>query len=136
MRINVWISYNGFKKGAYSGISFPYVALCPSSNKRAEFNSISDIHDEIIRLYDKAELKGFKLGEAIYTQSFFFCDHALLVNEDYQDRIKEYTFCKKFNCPPYPSLQQTPANIIDDFLTIEDEFNNCLAKKEKENTNA
>ena len=94
------------------------------------------MYDEIIRLYDNADAKGFNVGEAIYTQSFIFADHGLLLDEDYQCRIKEYTFCKQFNCPPYPSLNQTPPNIIDDFLIIEQEFNLCIAKKQKEQTNA
>ena len=95
-----------------------------------------DVHDEIIRLYDEAETKGFNVGEAIYTQSFFFADHDLLLNEDCQNRIKEYNFCKQFNCPPYPSLKETPPNLVDDFLIIEQEYNQCMIKKQKEFKNA
>tara|TARA_Y100000310_G_scaffold317697_1_gene370873 strand:- start:356 stop:640 length:285 start_codon:yes stop_codon:yes gene_type:complete len=94
------------------------------------------VYDEIIRLYEEAESKGFNVGEAIYTQSFFFADHGLLIDEDCQDRITEYKFCKQFNCPPYPSLKETPPNIIDDFLIIEEEVNNCMAKKQREKSNA
>ncbi|MAH51005.1 hypothetical protein CMI37_34635 [Candidatus Pacearchaeota archaeon] len=94
------------------------------------------MYDEIIRLYEEAESKGFNVGEAIYTQSFFFADHGLLIDEDCQDRITEYKFCKQFNCPPYPSLKETPPNIIDDFLIIEEEVNNCMAKKQREKSNA
>lgn len=92
-----------------------------------------DVYDEIIRLSDEAESKGFKVGEAIYTQSFFFADHSLLLDEECQTRITEYTFCKKFNCPPYPSLKETPPNIIDDFLTIEEEYNHCIEKENQKN---
>ena len=119
-----------------AGVSFPYVALCPSTRKKSEFKGITDVYDEIIRLYDEAEEKGFNVGEAIYTQSFFFADHSLLLDEDCQDRITEYKFCKQFNCPPYPSLQETPPNIIDDFLIIEQEYNLCVAKKQREKSNA
>ena len=94
------------------------------------------MHDEIIRLYDEAETKGFNVGEAIYTQSFFFADHNLLIDEDCQDRITEYKFCKQFNCPPYPSLIDTPSNIVDDFLIIEEEVNNYTSKKQGESPNA
>ena len=97
---------------------------------------MEDVYDEIIRLSDEAEQKGFNVGEAIYTQSFFFADHSLLLNEDCQSRITEYNFCKQFSCPPYPSLNETPPNIIDDFLIIEQEFNYCVAKKQKEKSNA
>ena len=94
------------------------------------------MHDEIIRLYDEADAKGFNVGEAIYEQSFFFADHGLLLDEDCQSRITEYNFCKQFNCPPYPSLKETPVNIIDDFLIIEQEYNLCVAKKQREKSNA
>ena len=94
------------------------------------------MYDEIIRLYDDAEDKGFNVGEAIYTQSFFFADHGLLIDEKCQNRIKEYNFCKQFNCPPYPSLKETPPNIVDDFLIIGQEYNHCISKSHKEKSNA
>ena len=124
------------QKGAYSGISFPYVALCPSTRKKAEFGSILDVYDEIVRLYEEAETKGFNVGEAIYTQLFFFSDHELLLNSNMQNRIKEFRFCKAFSCPPHPSLQETPANIIDDFFIIEEEYNHCVAKQQQEKKDA
>ena len=124
------------QQGAFSGVPFPYVALCPSTRKKAEFGSILDVYDEIIRLYEEADTKGFNVGEAIYTQSFFFADHELLLDSTMQDRIKEYQFCKQFSCPPYPSLQETPPNIIDDFTIIEQEINHCMNKKQQEKTNA
>ena len=130
------ISFNGLQEGAFTGVSFPYVAKCPSARKKVEFKAISDVHDEIIRLSDEAESKGFNMGQSIYEQSFFFADHSLLLDEDCQSRITEYTFCKKFSCPPYPSLKETPPNIIDDFLIIEEEYNHCIAKKQKEKSNA
>ena len=136
MRINIWISFKGLQKGAYSGVSFPYVALCPSNRRKAEFGSILDIHDEIIRLYEEADTKGFNVGEAIYTQSFFFTDHALLVDNTIQNRIREYQFCKQFSCLPYPSLQETPVKIIEQFSVIEEEFNFCVAKKQQEKKDA
>ena len=136
MRINVWISFKGLQQGAYSGVPFPYVALCPSNRRKAEFGSILDIHDEIIRLYEEADTKGFNVGEAIYTQSFFFTDHEILLDSNMQNRIKEFRFCKTFSCPPYPSLQETPANIIDDFFIIEEEYNHCMKKQQQEKADA
>ena len=97
---------------------------------------MTDVYDEIIRLSNEAEQKGFNVGEAIYTQSFFFADHSLLLDEDCQSRITEYNFCKQFSCPPYPSLKDTPPNIIDDFLIIEQEYNYCVAKQQREKSNA
>lgn len=132
LRINVWISYKGLQKTAYTGIKFPYRALCLSDRKNREFSSITDIYCELVKLYDIAKNKGFNLGEALYTQSFFFANHDLLINTESQNRIKEYQFCKKFKCPPYPSLQNTPANIIDDFMIIDEEYNLCMEHSQKE----
>ena len=94
------------------------------------------MYDEIIRLYDEADTKGFNLGEALYTQIFYFADHALLVNNKMQNRIKEYQFCKQFSCPPYPSLQETPAKMLEEFSIIEQEFNACVTKKQQEKKDA
>ena len=136
LRINVWISFKGLQKSAFAEVSFPYIARCPSNRKKSEFKGITDVYDEIIRLYEAAENKGFNVGEAIYTQSFFFTDHALLIDSKMQNRIKEYQFCKTFSCPPYPSLQETPANIIDDFFIIEEEYRHCVNKQQKEKQDA
>tara|TARA_R110002020_G_scaffold462445_2_gene681944 strand:+ start:801 stop:992 length:192 start_codon:yes stop_codon:yes gene_type:complete len=52
-----------------------------------------------------------------------FCNTSELLDRKTQIRIKEYSFCKAFSCPPYPTLQETPAEIIDDFLKIERNMN-------------
>ena len=112
------------------------MAFCPSKRKRDEFDSITDVYDELINLYEVAKNEGYNVGEAIYSQSFHFVDHELLLDTHSQNRIKEYQFCKTFSCPPYPSLQETPANTIDDFFIIEEEFNHCIEKKQKDNKDA
>ena len=72
----------------------------------------------------------------MYGQLSYFVDTSLLVKDVMQDRIKEYSFCKQFNCPPFSSLDKTPPKIFDDFLIIEQEYNQCMIKKQKENNNA
>ena len=42
-----------------------------------------------------------------------------LLDRDMQSTIKKYNFCKMFNCPPFPSLNQTPGKLVDDFMEIE-----------------
>lgn len=87
---------------------------------------MSDVYEEIIKLYDQAEAKGFNIGEALYSQCAFFCDYSKLLDSKIQTRIKEFNYCKAFSCPPYPSLQETPANMLDEFMIIEQEYNLCL----------
>ena len=103
--------------------------------KRLQNKSI-DLGQEIVEPTEEAEDKGYNVGEAIYTQSVFFADHGRLINPKMQDRIKEFQFCKSFSCSPYPSLQETPVDIIDDFFIIEEEFNLCIAKQQQEKKDA
>ena len=58
-------------------------------------------------------------ADAIYSEHFFFCNTADLLDQDIQLTIKEYNYCKTFNTPPFESLDKTPANMVDDFLKIE-----------------
>ena len=43
--------------------------------------------------------------------------------------IKKYQFCKKFNAPPYPSLQDTPAKTVESFMIIDDEITQFSTKE-------
>ena len=76
------------------------------------------------------------MGNQSIKAHFFFADHTRLVNQDMQNRIKEYQFCKTFNCPPYPSLADTPAILVDDFFIIEEEFKNAQVRNREEKKNA
>ncbi len=69
------------------------------------------------------------ISETIYSEHFFFCNTFELIDKNIQQRIKEYNFCKSFSVPPYPSLNDTPAKVVDDFLEIEYIMSNI--KKEK-----
>ena len=68
------------------------------------------------------------IGETLYTEHFYFCNTHELLNKDYQQIIKKYNFSKTFNTPPYPTINETPARIIEDFMIIEQEFNKMKAK--------
>ena len=80
--------------------------------------------------YEELKVKNVNnISETIYTEHFFFCNTYELVDKKIQQRIKEYNFCKSFSVPPYPSLNDTPAKVVDDFLEIEHIMSNI--KKEK-----
>ena len=93
------------------------------------------MYDEIIDLYNISDEKGFDIGQALYSQCAFFADYELLVHAGIQDRIKEYNYCKTFSSPPYPSMQETPVEIIEDFMVIEYESNKIKEKRSKELNN-
>lgn len=78
--------------------------------------------------YDEANKGGFDIGESLYNQLFFFADPEDFHDSDCQNLIKKYVYCTDFNCPPYPSLQETPADIVDNFILIK----NTIKKASKE----
>lgn len=58
-------------------------------------------------------------SETIYIEHFYFANTSELLDRKIQQRIKEYNYCKAFNTAPFPSLNQTPADVVDDFMEIE-----------------
>ena len=117
-------------------MDFPYEAKCPSNAKKQVFRGINDVYAEIINIYDATEEQGLPIGQSLYSSCAFFADYSVLLDSKIQDRIKEYNYCKTFSCPPYPSIMETPANLIDDFMIIEQEVNSCIQSKKKEAQNA
>ena len=78
---------------------------------------------ELCNCYDEAIEKNISaIGETLYLEHFFFCNTTELIDQNIQNTIKEYNFCKTFNIPPFPSLNETPAKTIDEFLLIENEI--------------
>ena len=59
------------------------------------------------------------ISETLYVEHFYFANTSDLLDKKIQQRIKEYNYCKAFNCPPFSSLDKTPAKVVDDFLEIE-----------------
>ena len=89
-----------------------------------------------MKIYEATEVKDLSIGQSLYSSCAFFVDYSLLLDAKMQDRIKEYNYCKAFSCSPYPSMMETPANMIDDFMIIEQEVNSCIKAKQKEANNA
>ena len=120
MILNVWFTvkrpYSKFIK------EFPYQALNPVTQEKVTIEGKEHIYEILMQCYDEAVERGFDIGEALYNQHFFFTDSEQLYNADCQNIIKKYIFCDNFNCPPYPSLQETPAQLVDNFLLIKREI--------------
>ena len=130
------MSLKGYKETACSGLDFPYEAISPSNAKKRIFRGINDVYDEVMRIYEATQKKNLGIGQSLYSSCAFFADYSLLLNSKMQDRIKEYNYCKAFSCSTYPSMMETPANMIDDFMIIEEEVNQCIKAKQKEANNA
>tara|TARA_R110000824_G_scaffold57588_8_gene156548 strand:+ start:253 stop:561 length:309 start_codon:yes stop_codon:yes gene_type:complete len=97
--------------------------------------SINDVYNELINCYD--EIQNFsETGEILYMEHFFFANTSELLDKKTQEDIKVYNYCKAFNCPPYPSIQETPAKELENFLLIDSEVNKYYkSKKEGSNGN-
>ena len=109
--------------------TFPYEAMNPMTVKMQKFESLEDVYEVLLNCYDKCIKKGFtRLGEALKNQAVFIVNDELLIDQDMQLTIKKHQFCKQFNCPPYPSLNETPASIVDDFMIIEQETTQFATK--------
>tara|TARA_Y100001973_G_scaffold28548_1_gene42977 strand:+ start:335 stop:697 length:363 start_codon:yes stop_codon:yes gene_type:complete len=109
---------------------FPYKAMNPMTTKEQTFESQEDVYLVLEQCYDKCIEKGYnRLGEALYKQSLFIANDVMFLDSKCQDKIKSYKFCKKFNCPPYPSLQETPIDVIDSFNIIDEEIEQFTHKE-------
>ena len=90
---------------------------------------MDDVYTELEACYDEIMEKNINaIGETLYTEHFFFCNTRDLLDQKCQQRIKEYSYWKTFSTPPFPSLQETPAKNIDEFMMIDRELNYLKAK--------
>ena len=108
---------------------FPYKALNHVTKESVAIENKEQIYGILMDCYNEATEKGFDVGEALYNQLFFFSDAEQLYNQDCQNLIKKYVYCDTFNCPPYPSLKETPADLVDNFLLIKREINKANSKE-------
>ena len=93
------------------------------------FRTMDDVYEELEACYDEImERQISSVGDTLYTEHFYFCNTSDLLDVNVQQRIKEYSYCKAFSTPPYPSLQQTPAQVVDEFMLIEKELNYLKSK--------
>ncbi len=118
------------KSGGNNGFVYPYKAKSPVSGKRKLFNNINDVYGELVNCYEELEAKNIEnKSETLYIEHFYFANTYELLDTKVQQRIKEYNFCKAFNVGPYSSLDQTPADVVDDFMEIENIMNNRAKEK-------
>ena len=114
------------------GHSYPYKALSPLTGKNILFNNISDVYRHLQLIYEQSKRKDPETaGESLFIQGSFFYDLTLILNQKIQDLIKAYSFCKSFSCPPFPSLQETPEDFINDFTIIDREIAAISKSKQK-----
>ena len=93
---------------------------------------MDDIYKVLFQCYDECIEKGYSnLGESLYETAMFIVNDDKLIDRDCQTRIKEHQYCTQFNCPPHPSLKDTPAKLVDDFMIIQQEITQFSHKDNK-----
>ena len=108
--------------------------MSPVDGKYKLFESKEEVYKELEMCYDELIEKGIKdIGETLYIEHFYFANTFDLLSVKHQNTIKKYNYTKSFNTPPYPSIQETPAILIDDFIIIDNEMKKI---KKKDKTNA
>ena len=123
------IALNGLQRSHGHPSEFPYEALNPISARKETFNSLEDVNEVLVECYNNCIDKGYKrLGEALYNQSLFIVNDVLLIDKKMQSTIRQYKFCKDFNCPPYPSYKDIPAELIEDLTIIDNEIKSFKTK--------
>ena len=126
MVLNVWFAV----KRPTTAIKreFPYKGLNPVTKESITIENKKQIYGILMDCYNEATERGFDVGEALYNQLFFFADPEQLYNQECQNLIKKFIYCDTFNCPPYPSLEETPADLVDSFLLIKNVINKANRK--------
>ena len=118
--MNVWISYNGIKDSPFA---FPYKADNPITGKSQFFKDKKDVEGVINDILAKDSKVSD--GQNLYYLTPLFCDQRLLLDNESQELIRKYNFCKTFNTPPASTINNTPIRIVEAFEIIETEINNC-----------
>ena len=132
LRLNVWFYYNDLRKSdRFHG--FPYTALAVSTLKDIEFSSIEDIHKELLILCDKTiENGGTEIGKEIWKTLPHFVNDEILISQYYYNQITKVGYLKSTHTPPYPSMIETPANFVDEYMIIDSEINSVTNYSQKE----
>ena len=103
--------------------------MSPVDGKHKLFESKEDIYRELEMCYDELIERNIDdIGENLYIEHFYFANTYELLEPEYQNIIKKYNYTKLSNTPPYPSLQQTPARLIDDLMIIDNEMKKIKLK--------
>lgn len=123
----------GIKESAFKKLNFPYKAYSISQGGDKMYKGMDDVYEEFIQVYDISIERGLCIGKSLYDSKKYFSDDSQIIDQDCQNRINEYRYCKTFSCSPYPSMYETPTKIVDDFIIISEECDNFVKEKNKEN---
>ena len=87
-------------------------------------------------MYDKQIENGNDIGKGIYNSLPYFVNDSLLKEQDHYNTIMKVTYCKTTKTPAYPSLNDTPAQFVDDTFSVHSELHSISEDHSKKNVKA
>jgi len=132
LRTAVWYSNYGLPDVSYN---LPYVARSPVLYKKIKYDKIEDVYDEIYRIVDESDNKGYPIAESLFYQLPFFCDPKKIISDWCWDMITDYFTVKKYNVPLANCLHEVDPFVVDCFSVIENEIKNIAEHEKKKDGN-
>ena len=119
MRCAVWFSSYGISSNK---LELPYESQSPVLRKKIKYETKKDILDEVQRIINESNKKGFDIGQSLYLQIPFFCNPSFIISDWCFQMISDYFSIKRFNIPLAKNLDSVDAWTLDCFNVIDDEI--------------
>ena len=100
----------------------PYESQSPVLRKKIKYETKKDILDEVQRIINESNKKGFDIGQSLYLQIPFFCNPSFIISDWCFQMISDYFSIKRFNIPLAKNLDSVDAWTLDCFNVIDDEI--------------
>ena len=117
--MNVWLSAKGTRPDKYS---LPYTANHPVTNEKILIQSKKDIEKTLLEAKNYIESENAELGYSLWRYLPYFVNDSDILDIECQDSIRKYEYSRMTGTPPYPSIADTPDDLIEAFFTIKNEL--------------
>jgi hypothetical protein len=91
--------------------------------------------DEVYRVLEEADERGYDIGQSLYYQLPFFCSPAFIISDWCWDMLTDYFTVTKFNVPLARDLDLLDPWRLDCFSIIESEIQKITAHERGKNGN-
>ncbi len=132
MRCAVWFSNYGLPNISFD---LPYRSRSPVLFETVEYETKQDILDEVYRVLEEADERGYDIGQSLYYQLPFFCSPAFIISDWCWDMLTDYFTVTKFNVPLARDLDSLDPWRLDCFSIIESEIQKITAHERGKNGN-
>ena len=133
MRCAVWFSYYGLPN---IQLDLPYDSQSPVLFERVTYETKQDILNEVYRVLEQSNNRGYNIGQSLYYQLPFFCSPSFIISDWCWQMLGDYYIVKKFNVPAATDIDSADAFTLDCFNIIEEEMNYITAhERTKKNGN-